>query len=720
MTHQSFASSNDTIARSRINERMVPNIRLIWLDINIDKNSINDQNTITQFRRVTNTIETFTDRDQCIDFLTDTCNENVILIISDALCRSIVPLIHDVTQLHTIFIFCENEARYERWAKGWPKINDVFTQVTSICQGLEKLARESKQNAISISVMDTSGDVANKKLDQLDSPFMYTQILKEILLTINFEQIHFQEFIQHCRDVPNGNSLKLKDIEEFEQKYHDKTPIWWYTRKYFLYSMLNHALRLMDVKIILKMGFFVRDLHHDIERLHSEQFSGRRSGNSFTVYRGQRLSKADFDQMEKTKGGLLSFNNFLSTSKTKNVSSAFADPDPNDSEFVGVLFVINVDPSKSTTPFASISNISHIEDEDEVLFSMHSVFRIQDITPDSKYSRLYQVNLTLTCNTDEDLRVLTDRIREETFPNSIGWDRLGQVLLMMGHSDKAQQVYDMLLEQSTNKSGNASIYHQLGLAKYDQGKYGEAIEYYEKSLAIKQKRLSPNHPYLAVSYNNIGNVYGTLGNHPKALWFHEKALEIQQQFFPPNHPDLAKYYNNIGLVYGLMSKHLKALWFHEKALEIRQQSLPPNHPDLASSYNNVGGVYDDMEKYLKALSSFEKALEIRQRSLPPNHPDLANSYNDIGNVYGKMQEFEKALSFFETALQIQQKSLSSNHPELAKSYSNIGLIYEIKAKYLKAQKYYELAVKAAKHSLPSNHPNMILFKKHLDRVNKKL
>ena len=44
--------------------------------------------------------------------------------------------------------------------------------------------------------------------------------------------------------------------------------------------------------------------------------------------------------------------------------------------------------------------------------------------------------------------VLTDRIREET-EESTGWDQLGELLFKMGQSKKAQQVYEILLEQAT-------------------------------------------------------------------------------------------------------------------------------------------------------------------------------------------------------------------------------------------------------------------------------
>ena len=45
-----------------------------------------------------------------------------------------------------------------------------------------------------------AGDASSKTLDRLDPSFMYTQILKEILLTIKFEEKHIQEFIDYCRE----------------------------------------------------------------------------------------------------------------------------------------------------------------------------------------------------------------------------------------------------------------------------------------------------------------------------------------------------------------------------------------------------------------------------------------------------------------------------------------------------------------------------------------
>ena len=333
--------------------------------------------------------------------------------------------------------------------------------------------------------------------------------------------------------------------------------------------MLNRALRMSDVDIIIKMGFFIGDLHRQIEQLHKEQFVGHTAGKIITVYRGQGLSKGDFQKMKETKGGLMSFNNFLSTSKDRTVSLAFAESNESNPDLVGILFVMTIDTSKSTTPFASIKGISYFPEEDEVLFSMHSVFRIHDIESMGDNQRLIQVDLTLTGeDEDKDLRKLTDRIREETYPNSEGWYRLGWTLYKMGQFQKSQQVYEILLEQATNESDKSPIYHQLGWMKHEQGEYKEAITFYEKkSLEMDKKTLPPNHPNLAISYNSIGVVYRNMGEYSKALSSYEKALEIRQQLLPSNHPDLAMSYNNIGIVYKNMGEYSKALSSHEKPLK---------------------------------------------------------------------------------------------------------------------------------------------------------
>ncbi len=61
-----------------------------------------------------------------------------------------------------------------------------------------------------------------------------------------------------------------------------------------------------------------------------------------------------------------------------------------------------------------------------------------------------------------------------------GWVRLGQLMIKLGQFNKAEELYEILLKQATNEREKADLFHQLGWTKTDQGKYAEAIEFYEK------------------------------------------------------------------------------------------------------------------------------------------------------------------------------------------------------------------------------------------------
>jgi tetratricopeptide (TPR) repeat protein len=628
------------------------------------------------------------------------------MLVSERLSQTIVPVAQEISQVSSIYIFCENKMRHEERTKEWPKVKGVYTDITPICEALKQAAQDCDQNSISISFVKTTDGASNQNLDSLDCFFMYTQILKEILLIINFGQVHINEFLTYCRAEFAGNTIELKNIDKIETEYTKHEPVWWYTYNCFLYSMLNRALRTMEVDLIIKMGFFVRDLHNHIATLHAEQYGGDHHSDTFIVYRGQGLSQTDFDQLKQTQGELLAFNNFLSTSANPDVSLKFARRTMATSTLVGILFILKIDPMISATPFANIGKVSYFKGEEEILFSMHSVFRIGQVKQIDGNSHLWQVDLTLTGDNDPQLQALTESMRKETFSGCKGWDRLGMLLIKLGRFNKAEELYDILLKQATNEGGKGHLFHQLGWIKNGQGKYAEAAEFYEKSIKINQKILSPTHADLTASYNNIGLVYNNMGEYSKALSYYEKALEIRQKTLPTNHPSLATSYNNIGRVYENMGEYSKALSYYEKTLEILQKTLPANHPDLATSYNNIGLLYNNMGEYSKALSYYEKDLAICQKTLPANHPSLATSYNNIGAVYDHMGEYSKVLSYYEKALEIFEKTLPANHPDLATSYNNIGAVYRNMGDYRKVLSYYEKALEIRQTTLPANHPSL--------------
>jgi hypothetical protein len=356
-----------------------------------------------------NNINIFINQDECIDFLTELEDNKIFLIVGDTIGQQIIPLIHDVPQLDQVYVFCYHSSSQNEWVKEWTKIKSVHTEIGPICASLKMSTKQCNQNSIAVSIIPPNRSDSSQNLDQLEPSFMYTQIFKEILLDMKHDERSIHDFIAYCRRNNCGSS---KNIELFEKEYYNKSAIWWYTWPAFTYPMLNYALRTLNTDVIIKMGFFICDLHHQIEQLYQEQLISY-GGKSFKVYRGQGLSTVDFQKLAKAKGGLMSFNNFLSTSKDRKVSLSFAQSASTDADTVHILFVMSIDPSVSSAPFASIEQFSCLETEAEILFSMHTVFRIVDVKQIDNHNRLYQVELQLTDDDDDELRVLTKCIAED-------------------------------------------------------------------------------------------------------------------------------------------------------------------------------------------------------------------------------------------------------------------------------------------------------------------
>ncbi|MEM7796242.1 MAG: tetratricopeptide repeat protein [Cyanobacteria bacterium P01_C01_bin.118] len=68
------------------------------------------------------------------------------------------------------------------------------------------------------------------------------------------------------------------------------------------------------------------------------------------------------------------------------------------------------------------------------------------------------------------------------------------------------------------------------------GRYPEAKPLYERSLAIRETQLGPDHPYTATSLNNLALLYESMGRYPEAEPLYLRAIEIDAKALPLDHP----------------------------------------------------------------------------------------------------------------------------------------------------------------------------------------
>ena len=594
------------------------NFALVWLDESIDESNDACLDLIDQLKSVVNSIDVFNHADQCVQFLKSIKKQNIFLILSARLVPTTMPLINDLPALTAVFVLCNGSAGSMSWPKNWWRIRGAFNSIGELCQSLKEKAREVDESSIAMSFVPSS-DINSQNLDELDSSFMYTQLMRDILLDLKHDKKSVQELVTYRREKIQGKEKPCQYLQKLETGYDTKSPIWWYSCESFIYSMLNWALREQEFDSIIRMGFFIYDLHQSIAKLHKEQAPAK--SKVFKVYRGQGLSPADFEKLKKTKDGLLVFNNFLSTSESKAVAEGFLERTLGDHQLIGIFFTMTVDPSVASVPFASIEHLSDIAKEKEILFSMPTVFRVEGIKPRAGNSRVWEVDLTLTSNTDQQLNRLLERIREE-IEGSTPLYRLGALLIRLGQFDKADEVFRKLSDDTPDPLEKAHLNYQRGQIAYNQGKNDQANAFYQRTLEVYQQKLGANHQNVATIYNNMGLVCDSMEDYPQARSHYEKALQIYQKVLPADHPIIATCLSNIASAYDNMKEYQQALAFYERAYQIYKEKLPETHPHFATYYSNIGLVYSNLRQYGKALTCFESASRIGTKALPVGHPDL--------------------------------------------------------------------------------------------------
>ena len=235
--------------------------------------------------------------------------------------------------------------------------------------------------------------------------------------------------------------------------------------------------------------------------------------------------------------------------------------------------------------------------ENEILFATYSIFRIlrMNMIKDAGRSPMWEVHLTLVRENDQEMSELTRHVRKE-MGSRIGWSRLGWIFWKIGQCEKAEGLYQVLLDKASSNTERTDYLHCRGLVCDNMDEYSRALSYYERSLEIRKVALLPNHPDFAQSYNSIELVYKNMDEYSKALSSYERSLEIRKVALFPNHLDSDQSYNNIGLVYVDMGEYSKALSYLQKAHDIHVKVLPATHPHRIGTKGSIERVKKMLSK----------------------------------------------------------------------------------------------------------------------------
>jgi tetratricopeptide (TPR) repeat protein len=173
--------------------------------------------------------------------------------------------------------------------------------------------------------------------------------------------------------------------------------------------------------------------------------------------------------------------------------------------------------------------------------------------------------------------------------------------------------------------------YQNGISLLHQGRADEALERFQKALAIQ--------PESAAFHSGLGAAFYHMKRLDEAITQCQKALEID--------PDFEEAHNNLAQCLLEEGQINEAIAHFQKALEIQ--------PDVAEVHDNLGYALFRAGRVDEAITQFQRALEIK--------PDFAKAHNNLGGCFLKLGRVNEAIAQFQRALEIQ--------PDYAEAHANL-------------------------------------------------
>ena len=220
-----------------------------------------------------------------------------------------------------------------------------------------------------------------------------------------------------------------------------------------------------------------------------------------------------------------------------------------------------------------------------------------------------------------------------------GWHLLGIAFAMCSETQPAIQA---LTQAAKYAPENPDIHYSLGVLLKQSGRWSEAGQHYEKTLALR-----PDH---VEAHNALGTLFAQQEQLAEAQSHYESALRFQ-----PDHPQAL---NNLASIQVRRGNLQEALNYYRRAIQIK--------PDLPEAWGNLGKALQDAKQYQEAEAAYRQAL-----ILQPHYPE---ALSNLGSLLNQLKRFDEAENCLQQALVLQPKHLPALI-HLGTTYVNLGRLH---------------------------------------------
>lgn len=315
----------------------------------------------------------------------------------------------------------------------------------------------------------------------------------------------------------------------------------------------------------------------------------------------------------------------------------------------------------------------------------------------------------------------------------------GSAIIRSGYVEEFMRILTGLPDDAIQPAHNAKLLFFKGDISNLQGKWDEALRYYQRSLHLStalQDAIS-----MAEAYRGVAKIYFPRAEYEKALAQLVQALNLSEEINDVH--GIADAHYNIGSI-RLRRGELQAA---QKALDLCLEYCQKigDMPLMARAYRAMGVMQWSMGAYDESITLMRKSIEACSKIGDPH--EMATLYNNMGAAYDCKGELDEAIEWYEECVKLSNELgdvrmqgyglsnaaecyIKKRHLDKAMEYTdkalrilvrldekraitqcqlNYGMIYRDRKEWAKATASFEKAIKMAKKMEDLEFPSQIYF-----------
>jgi tetratricopeptide (TPR) repeat protein len=256
------------------------------------------------------------------------------------------------------------------------------------------------------------------------------------------------------------------------------------------------------------------------------------------------------------------------------------------------------------------------------------------------------------------------------------------------------------------KYAKGATLHNIGVIHLWSGRYEEAVDWFQRAVDERMKKLPEQHPDIVVSLYRKAMASFALGRIDGAI----SVLESSLAMIPSGHMVAGKVLNNLGVLCFQKRDFSAALKEFTKSLEIQRLWLQDpikrqvTVHDISVTLCNMGNLYLERSDFDLAFYVFEEAVLLQTTVFRNDHSIVLSSRTSLAIAKARSSDVNKALQILLGCLRSQNTRFGPTSADATETVGLCGLLHASQGDYESALKCFFAVRKWQKVNLPDSNP----------------